>query len=230
VRLGVRPADVTEIIAAAGKGVLLSGDVLVARASVAAEAERLAEVVAAHHQAHPLDRGMSLQTLRAALGAAPAAVADQVLDLGVRKKLIEVEGGDVRRPGWKAAVDPAARALLAARVAAAGWQVPTLAELQREFATEPVGPLLAHLARDGAVEQMDQERYADPQALVRFREALEAALKELGQATPAELKDRFGLTRKHLIPLLEWSDRRGITRRNGDARVLARLTAPSGGP
>jgi selenocysteine-specific elongation factor len=173
---------------------------------------------------------MSLQALRAAMGDVPAAVVDQVLDLGVRKKLIEVEGGDVRRPGWKAAVDPAARAKLAARVAAAGWQVPTVAELQREFAAEPVGPLLAHLARDGAVEQMDQERYADPKALGDFRAALEAALKELGRATPAELKERFGLTRKHLIPLLEWSDRRGITRRTGDSRVLARLTAGSGGP
>ena len=230
VRLGILPGDVTGVIATAGKPVLVSGDVLAGRAHIAAEAERLANVVAAHHAAHPLDRGMSLQALRAAMGDVPAAVVDQVLELGVRKKLIEVEGGDVRRPGWKAAVDPAARAKLAARVAAAGWQVPTVAELQREFAAEPVGPLLAHLARDGAVEQMDQERYADPKALGDFRVALEAALKELGRATPAELKERFGLTRKHLIPLLEWSDRRGITRRTGDSRVLARLTAGSGGP
>jgi selenocysteine-specific elongation factor len=229
VRLGVLPGSVTEVIAAAGKPVLLCGEFLVGRSHVAAEAERLAGVVAAHHAAIPLDRGMSLQALRAAIGAAPAPVVDQVLDLGVRKKLIEIDGGEVRQPGWKAAVDPAARAKLAARVAAAGWQVPTVAELQREFAAEPVAPLLAHLARDGAVEQMDQERYADPKALGEFRAALETALKELGQATPAELKDRFGLTRKHLIPLLEWSDRRGITRRTGDARVLARLTAGSGG-
>jgi Elongation factor SelB, winged helix len=32
-----------------------------------------------------------------------------------------------------------------------------------------------------------------------------------------------------LIPLLEWADRRGVTRRRGDARVLARLTAGKGG-
>jgi len=37
------------------------------------------------------------------------------------------------------------------------------------------------------------------------------------------------LTRKYLIPLLEWTDRRGITRRDGDARVLARLTGAAGG-
>ena len=88
------------------------------------------------------------------------------------------------------------------------------------------GPQIRLLARGGGVESVDQERYAASPALVEFRAALEAALKELGSATPAQLKDRFGLTRKYLIPLLEWADRRGITRREGDARVLAvRLTA-----
>jgi len=51
----------------------------------------------------------------------------------------------------------------------------------------------------------------------------------VGAATPAVLRDRLGLTRKFLIPLLEWADRRGITRRDGDARTLARLTAGTGG-
>src|SRR5258708_19054641 len=144
VRLGIRPGDVTGVIATAGKPVLVCGDVLAGRAHIAAEAERLANVVAAHHAAHPLDRGMSLQALRATMGDVPAAVMDQVLELGVRKKLIEVEGGDVRPPGWKAAVDPAARAKLAARVAAAGWQVPTVAELQREVAAAPDVPVPLH--------------------------------------------------------------------------------------
>ena len=112
----------------------------------------------------------------------------------------------------------------------ARWQVPTLGELEREFPGAPIRALLAHLAREGGAEQIDQERYAARQALEAFRTSLEAALAELGQATPAELRDRFGLTRKYLIPLLEWADRRGITRRAGDARVLARLTAGKGGP
>jgi selenocysteine-specific elongation factor len=65
--------------------------------------------------------------------------------------------------------------------------------------------------------------------LEAFRAALEAALAELQSATPAQLRDRLGLTRKYLIPLLEWADRRGITRRTGDTRSLARLTAGNGG-
>jgi selenocysteine-specific elongation factor len=93
----------------------------------------------------------------------------------------------------------------------------------------PVAALLAQLVRDGGVEQVDQERFASSEALQEFCRALEATLRELGAATPAQLRDRFGLTRKYLIPLLEWADRRGITRRQGDARTLTRLTAGSAG-
>ena len=104
-----------------------------------------------------------------------------------------------------------------------------MAELEREFPGAPVRALLSHFARNGTAEPIDAERYAATGALAEFRAALEATLVELGSATPAALRDRLGLTRKYLIPLLEWADRRGVTRRAGDARVLARLTAGKGG-
>ena len=235
VRLGVPPDRVTAIIAAAPGSLLPLGDTVVAREAVAAEAVRLAEVLRRYHGEHPLDPGMSLQALRAAVGAPPppAAVVDAVLAYGSGERHFEIAESVARRVGWRPALDARAsdaREQLARRLATAGWQVPTLGELEQEFAGAPVRALLAHLAREGSVEQMDQERYAAKPALAEFRGALEAALGELGTATPAALRDRLGLTRKYLIPLLEWADRRGITRRAGDARVLTRLTAGKGGP
>ena len=214
-------------------------ETLVASAAVTAEAARLAEVLRRHHKEHPLDPGMSLQALRAAVGGGaassppPAAVVDAVLAQGVRGRKLEIVESVARVPGWRPAFDArssGARDQVARRVAEAKWQVPTVAELERELPNAPVRAVLAHLAREGVVEQMDQERYAAAPALAEFRAALEATLTELGSATPAELRDRLGLTRKYLIPLLEWADRRGVTRRTGDARVLGRLTAGKGGP
>jgi len=231
VRLGILPGEVSRVIDLAGKGVLTSGDVLVARRALSAEVERLAGLVAAHHEAHPLDPGLSLQALRAAV-AAPAPVMDLLVEHGVKKQAFEVLGAVVRRPGWKAMLESHAGGSgerLVRRLAEARWQVPTVAELQQEFADLAVPPLLAHLAREGGVEQVDQERYATKPALDEFRHALEVTLQELGRATPAQLRDRTGLTRKYLIPLLEWADRRGITKRQGDARVLARLTRAADG-
>ena len=225
VRVGVLPADVPTTVVAAGKGILSVGDLLVSRKAIAAEVDRLAAVVAAYHDEHPLDAGLSLQALRADVGAAPGPVLDLLVEHGVRKQAWELaEGGAVvRKLGWQAALraragDAGGR--LAQRLAEARWQLPTVSELQREFGDPTVPALLAHLAREGAVERVDQERYALKQALEEFRRAVEETLRELGAATPAQFRDRLGLTRKYLIPLLEWADRRGITSRQGDTRVL----------
>jgi selenocysteine-specific elongation factor len=220
VRVGVLASDVAATIAAAGKGILSVGEVLVARRAIVAEVDRLAAVVAAHHDQHPLDAGLSLQALRAGV-IAPAPVLDLLVEHGVKKQAWELaEGGAVvRTPGWRPqAGDAGGR--LAQRLAEARWQLPTVSELQREFSDSSVPALLAHLAREGSVERVDQERYALKQALEEFRRAVEETLRELGAATPAQFRDRLGLTRKYLIPLLEWADRRGITSRKGDTRVL----------
>ena len=247
VRLGVSQESVTQVIAAAGKGVIASGGWLVGRAALASEVEHLGSVLETYHRDHPLDPGMSLEALRATVpGSPPDSVLDRLLDLGRRKEAFEVIGGRVRRLGWKPEIGMGPDehlAVLSRRIHEARWQIPTVAELERELADMPVRALLAHLVRLGGVEQIDQDRYASTRALEEFRDSLVAVLSgqagdgeggggegraKTGRATPAELRERFGLTRKYLIPLLEWADRRGITRREGDTRVLVRLTRRDG--
>jgi len=224
VRLGLSPSDAPRTIEAAGKGILTVGETLVSRRAIVEEIDRLAAVVAAHHEQHPLDPGLPLGALRAAVNG-PPHVVDLLVEHGVKKQAWELtEGGAaVRKPGWQAALKARAgeaSGRLAQRLADARWQIPTVAELEKEFSDPTVPALLAHLAREGSVERVDQERYAQKQALEEFRRAVEDTLRELGAATPAQFRDRLGLTRKYLIPLLEWADRRGITSRKGDTRVL----------
>ena len=42
----------------------------------------------------------------------------------------------------------------------------------------------------------------------------------MDEFTVADFRDRFGISRKYAVPLLEWLDRAGITRRDGDVRVV----------
>jgi selenocysteine-specific elongation factor len=239
VRSGVPGGRVADALAAAGGqgGLTRCGEHVVATAALQAGVVRLREVLRLYHREHPLDPGMSVQALRAALGqpgaaAPPVSVQDQVLKDGEAGAVWEITGSIVRLRDWRPAFDAArsvARDRLLRRLTDAGLQIPTISELGKEFPGEPVQALLAHLVREGALETVDQERVAAKAALEQFRESLEAMLRELGTATPAQLKERFALTRKYLIPLLEWADRRGITRRVGDARTLVQLTARSGG-
>ena len=52
--------------------------------------------------------------------------------------------------------------------------------------------------------------------------AVAQALDGGGSISAAELRDRFGTTRKYAIALLEFLDGQGITRREGDVRVWNR--------
>jgi selenocysteine-specific elongation factor len=58
-------------------------------------------------------------------------------------------------------------------------------------------------------------------ALARLKADV-TALKAAGHARVdvAGFKDRYGLTRKYAIPLLEYLDRERVTRRVGDSRVV----------
>ena len=53
-----------------------------------------------------------------------------------------------------------------------------------------------------------------------LEQAAVALLRAQGGATAAELRDAMGTTRKYAIPLLEHFDAQGVTRRDGDLRVL----------
>jgi selenocysteine-specific elongation factor len=201
---------------------------------VAAAAEQLGAAVEAYHRDQPLESGEPLETARRSIRGPDGVpvtpqVADLVVDLGVRKRAVELVGNVLRRPGWAPGLDRSAEDRVLALLGARRWEIPTVSELQRELPGAPVQALLVHLVRRGGVEQVDRERYATKDVLDAFRVALEGAVTQLGPATPSQLRDRLGLTRKYLIPLLEWADRRGITRRTGDTRSLARLTAGNGG-
>jgi selenocysteine-specific elongation factor len=118
-----------------------------------------------------------------------------------------VEGGD-------AEIDRFVRIL-----EGAGLHPPTLAELELQTGRHDVSAILRLAAQTGKVEAVERERYYARPALERFT----ATLAEIGRDSliaPADLRDRLGISRKYIIPLLEWADAKGITERVGDARRL----------
>jgi selenocysteine-specific elongation factor len=61
-------------------------------------------------------------------------------------------------------------------------------------------------------------------ALARLRDDVKAMQPGPGltsaQVDVATFKERYGLTRKFAIPLLEWLDKERVTRRTGDKRIV----------
>ncbi len=124
-----------------------------------------------------------------------------------------VRDGRARRGAWPDEPSGAAAAL-AARVEAAGLAAPGLAEL----APDATPALLREAELAGLVHRVDRERWLGATAARRLQSDLRN-LAATGAITPGRLRERTGLSRKHLIPLLEWADRQGWTLRRGDVRV-----------
>jgi selenocysteine-specific elongation factor len=104
-------------------------------------------------------------------------------------------------------------------VRAAGLAAPSIRELERRLAGTDVASALRLGARDGEVEAVSRDWYVARGALEGFGGML-AEVGRRGEITVGGMKERTGLSRKYLIPLLEWADRRGLTRRVGEARRL----------
>jgi selenocysteine-specific elongation factor len=80
--------------------------------------------------------------------------------------------------------------------------------------------LLEYYVRHGRVVRVGKDRYYGCDALDRLLLTILRAVQDTGGATPAQLKEQTGLTRKYLIPVLEWMDGRGMTRREAEVRRL----------
>ena len=67
-------------------------------------------------------------------------------------------------------------------------------------------------------------RVALPYRRLRLRDDIKAMQPGPGltsaQVDVATFKERYGLTRKFAIPLLEWLDKERVTRRTGDKRIV----------
>jgi selenocysteine-specific elongation factor len=83
-----------------------------------------------------------------------------------------------------------------------------------------VPSLLRILEREGVVVLVESERYYAREVMNELVAALRRAMGDGREYSPAELRDVLGISRKYLIPFLEFCDRRGITARRSSGRVL----------
>ena len=156
-----------------------------------------------------------------------AKVFDAVLDVAAQRGVAAIDKGMVRHP--KAAVtalaeEEAALSALGPLLASQGLAPATVSELAASAGIADLGvarKALTRLAAEGTVVRLSPELHFDAAAIDRAREALVSHLNaHPAGATAAELRDALGVSRKYAIPLLEYFDSQGVTRREGDMRVL----------
>ncbi len=220
VRLGIHPDQVAEAVRqVAAAGVVEVDGRLVTTQVIEAARQATLEALAGYHTGSPLEPGMPRELLRAI--AEKSALADYVQEQLAAEGRIAIEGGTVRSSDFRPTLSQQEeewRETIGSALGAAGFRGRTSAELAEEVPPEAALRLAEFLVRQGTAVRVGKERYYERPALERLRDEIVDEVTRLGRATPAQLRERTGLTRKYLIPVLEWLDGGGFTIRDGDAR------------
>ncbi len=220
VRVAASAAELADAVRRADAVGVAGSDRLLARAAWDEGRERMTALLDDFHAGHPLASGASRQELRAKLRL-PAEFADALLARALEDGAIETDGAEVRRRGWEPALTPEQARLLTellARLSAAGWEPPAVAELTDAFGSQ-VADLLHVAAARGEVVQVDANRYYAAAQCDEIVRRLSAHFAADSEVVPTDVRELLGLSRKYVIPLLEYCDRLGLTRRRGDARI-----------
>ena len=104
----------------------------------------------------------------------------------------------------------------------AGLAAPSVKEVMETLGGKKAEVLsvLGVLLNEGVLVKVTEDLYVHSGPLNRLREDYTAALVKAGKATPATFKDITGLSRKYIIPLMEYFDATRLTIRVGDHRTL----------
>jgi selenocysteine-specific elongation factor len=227
-RLGLRPNDVDAFVASL-KRVVRAGERLFPKAAADAASKEIVRAVNTAHRERPLDPGAPIQSIRAKVGIAPELLEHLVASL-VAAGTVTQRDGFVANAGWNAgaaaAEDKRIKAVLEELVRA-GRTPPSVDEMAASHGPD-VAAVLKLLGRRGEVVQVATDRYFSTQAVAELTGVVTSALAGGGALTTSELREKTGLTRKFVIPFLEFCDRIGVTARRGDVRVLGtpQRTAP----
>ena len=148
-------------------------------------------------------------------------MATATIDALVAAGRLRVENGIAARPGWSVklgATDASIAERILEHLDRAGAEPPSTTELESEIG-QPLTPVLNFLERRGDIVQVEQLRYYRKNHLSSVLDRIRAVMEHQNDVTPATLRDRVGLSRKFLIPILEYCDRAGLTVRGPSGRV-----------
>ena len=155
----------------------------------------------------------------------PGELANRVLGTLLEQGQLEQAGNIIRRPGFRAQLDDRAKelfGLVAPLIKETPARPPVLHQLAQQVRVAPgeLSRALDQAVKVGLLLRPVKNRYFTPVGIAE----LEAALADVSRAnrrfTVQHYRDRTGIGRNLSIKILEYFDRKGITRRIGNEREL----------
>lgn len=180
-------------------------------------ADRAREVVGVYHRRYPARMGMPREELRSRLGN----LTKGVIEAMVQRSELRQQGAGLSDPGFEPQLSASEQARLQAlldRFAAEPLTPPSVKECLEVVGTE----LFNYLLESGKLERVSEAVVFESGQYRQLVVEIQHLLEQEQSLTVAELRTRFGTTRKYALALLEHLDLLGITYRDGDVRRLVR--------
>ncbi len=223
--LGEAEAIVQQLLAAGVLVALSPGDSCALGEAHRSLTDGVLRALAGHHEANPLVPAMPKEALQSGLRRPPDALLEDVLLRLADDGRIAVSSEGVRLPEHEVHLSERQERSLAGMIGlvrSGRFAPPSLGE-----ALEKAGATDAKEARalfDIAVARGDLvvigEHVYHRECLDELAQLVRNHVREKGPFTIAELRDLTGSSRKYVVPLAEYLDRTGLTRRQGDLRTL----------
>jgi len=176
------------------------------------------EQLANHHRVNPLKPGMMREELKSKLGLNPKEFNGFMLRAAQEGQLLD-EGVFVRLPDHEirfTAEQEAAVQRLLRRFHADPYGTPSTKECASAVGEE----VLVVLISRGELVQVSSDVLFRAETIRQAERELRRFITQHKSITVAQARDLFRSSRKYVLNLLEYLDRQGVTRREGDARVL----------
>ncbi|MCA9629093.1 MAG: SelB C-terminal domain-containing protein, partial [Myxococcales bacterium] len=191
--------------------------------------ERIIDALEAWHEAHPFRDGCARLELRKRLGLADGYLG-LALDAALADGSIRAQAPGFALTNHRVELPPAADEFLSALLAQfeeRAFNTPTWAQARdalapAELAPEALEDLFKTLVDRGELVLVGDDlvfhRARYEQAVQLVRDTIEAR----GSLSAGDFKDLIESSRRYAIPLMEHFDKVGLTKRDGDVRVLAK--------
>ncbi|MBI3463048.1 MAG: selenocysteine-specific translation elongation factor [Planctomycetes bacterium] len=193
--------------------------------------ERVLHAVSRLHEQNPLHASISTQKLAATLDYLGGdALVQALVERLKRSKKLRGDERSVCRVDFTPKLSPAERKLreqVLAAFEAAGFQPPELAGLEKQAVARSaaVHQIVELLRAEGHLVHVSGQIYLHVKWEEELRRRVTGRLHESSTGLAvSDIRDLLGITRKHALPYCEYLDRVGVTRREGDLRVLAEST------
>jgi selenocysteine-specific elongation factor len=204
-----------------GEGNSLRGDpILIGRSTWTALSQKAAALLGEYHQAYPLRLGMPKEEFRGKLKLssnegqlfilrwqADGLVADHGKTISLASHQVELNSNQKK-----------SAATLLQKFYDSHSAPPSVKECQQEVGEE----VYAVLVSQGELVQLNAEVVISSKVYEQWHQATIDYLKTNGKITVAEFRDTLQTSRKFALAFLEDLDAKGVTRREGDYRVLNR--------